>query len=182
MTRDAWARALGKLLPSGAAWRPEPGSWLARVLSGTAEEFARFDTRAIAFREEMDPRTATETLDDWERVLGLPDSAITETPATVDERRRAVAQKQAAQGGQTPAYYIGVALACGYVVTIDDAYGARVLRSGFRSGSRAYGVAWAHAWRVDVQPPTGSALPHADLERVIRRVAPAHTYVVFNYL
>ena len=93
-----------------------------------------------------------------------------------------MAQKQAAQGGQTPAYYIGVALACGYVVTIDDAYGPRVLRAGFRAGDRVYGLAWAYAWRVDVQPPTGSALPHADLQRVIRRVAPAHTIVVFNYL
>lgn len=182
VTGDAWARVLARLLPSGAAWRPEAGSWLQRVLRAGADEFARFDDRTEALRAELDPRSATETIEDWERVLGLPDDAVTEIPVTLDARRRAVFQKQVAQGGQDAAYFIGVALACGYVVTIDAAYGPRVLRAGFRAGARVYGVAWAFAWRIDVQPPAGSALPHADLERIIRRSGPAHTVVIFNYL
>jgi uncharacterized protein YmfQ (DUF2313 family) len=145
-------------------------------------EFARFDTRLAAFVEEMDPRTATETVENWERMLGLPDEAITQIPVEIGERRAAVIQKLVAQGGQDAAYFAHLALACGYVVTIDDLYGARVLRAGFRAGSRAYGTAWAYAWRVDVQTPAGAALPHADLERVVRRAAPRHTVVIFNYL
>lgn len=182
MDASAYARALKRLLPQGAVWDLLLGSRVSDVCHALAEELARIDARGADLINEVDPRTAIETLDDWERVLGLPDEDVPSIPSTVAERRLAVTQKLVRLGGQSVPYYTTLAAACGYVITIDDTYGRTILRAGFRAGARAYGVQWAHVWRVDVQPPTGDALPHAELEAIIRRAAAAHTVVLFRYL
>lgn len=177
-----YARMLRKLLPQGALWTTDSGSVLDRELLALGDELQRVEGRGVDLVNESDPRTATETLDDWERVLGLPDQDVLEIPTTVEARRLAVAQKVVKTGGQTPAYYVGVAAACGYTVTVGEGYHATVIRAGHRCGAGARGVEWAHVWRLDVETPTGPALTHEELERIIRRVAPAHTVVQFNYL
>lgn len=179
---EAYARQLKALLPPGRLWKLEPDSWLSKVLLALSGELSRVDSRGDDLLAEADPRTANETISDWERVYGLPDTAISTIPSTLDERRVAVTQKVIAIGGQRTDYFVSLAAACGYTATVSDAYAATILRSGFRSGARTVGAAWAFAWRMDVQPPTGAALSHAELEAVIRRAAPAHTTVIFNYL
>lgn len=175
------SRLLQQLLPRGL-FLLEPGSWLSRLLDAVSFEFARVEARGSYLVEESDPRTAAETLPEWERLLALPDSVVTAIPDTDEERRLAVTQKFIRQGGQSVPYYVALAAACGYTVTIDDAYGATVFRAGVRAGAATRGAPWAHAWRVDVQPPAGAALSHAELEAAIRRSAPAHTAVLFTYL
>lgn len=177
-----YARMLGRLLPRGAAWSPDTAPVLGNVLHAMGSELARVEARGAALVEESDPRTATETLDDWERVLGLPDVDVLEIPFTDAERRIAIVQKLVKTGGQSRAYFIQLAAACGYTVTIRDDLSRTVFRAGrARAGQRLRDARWAHVWRMDVQPPTGPALTHAELERVIRRVAPAHTVVRFEY-
>lgn len=182
MSADSYARQLKQLMPRGALWLFEAASDLSALLLAIADELNRVDTRTADFLRESDPRTATETLPNWERVLGLPDEVITTIPATTAERRLAITQKFVALGGQDAPYYEALALACGYVVTITTGYSGTVLRSGFRSGSRVYGNSWAFVWKVVVQPPVGTALTHAQLEASIERAAPAHTIVIFEYL
>lgn len=182
MDSSAYARQLKQLLPPGKLWNLEPDSGLSKFLLGISEELARVDSRGLALIEESDPRTATETLDDWERMLGLPDEDVLAVPSTTETRRQAIIAKLLKTGGQSRAYYIGLAAACGYTVSIYDGYGAELFRvSRQRVGSRLLGPTWAHAWKVTVQPPTGPALSHAELERILRRVAPAHTVVLFEY-
>lgn len=175
-------RVLSQLLPRGAVWLLEAQSWITQTLLALSDELNRVQVRGLDLLAETDPQTATETLPDWERVLGLPDSAITSIPVTTAARRQAITQQLVRQGGQNAAFFVSLAGFCGYTVTVVDNYGATILRSGFRSGSRCYGAAWAYVWRLDVQPPTGSALTHAELEAIIKRAAPAHTVVLFNYL
>lgn len=179
----SYGRMLQQLLPRGAVWRFESGSVLHRLLLAIAGELSRVEERGAALVEESDPRTAVETLGEWERLLGLPDTCVQSIPATVEERRLAITQKLVKVGGQSRAYFIALAAACGYTVTIDDSYGATTFRTGrARVNSRLYSDEWAHVWRMDVQPPTGPALAHAELECIISRVAPAHTVVLFEYL
>jgi uncharacterized protein YmfQ (DUF2313 family) len=178
----SYARQLRQLLPPGSLWNLDADSWITATLLGISEELARVDERADDIIEESDPRTATETLDDWERALGLPDEAVPTIPATTAGRRLAVTQKLIRQGGQHAAFYVSLAAACGYTVTVNDAYGVTVCRAGARAGALCRGVPWAFAWRLDVSPPSGTALTHVELEAVIRRAAPAHTTVIFNYL
>lgn len=179
---SASARSLKQLLPQGPVWNLDPDSNVSRFLVASADELDRVQARAADLVEESDPRTATETLPDWERVIALPDAAIQSIPATNAARRLAITQKFTSVGGQTPAYFVSVAAACGYTATVSDAYGSQVLRSGFRSGARCYDTQWAYVWSMTVQPPAGPALTHAELEAVIRRAAPAHTIVFFTYL
>lgn len=182
MNVEAYARQLKQLLPPGKLWNLEPGSVLSKLFLGISEELARVDARGLALIEESDPRTAVETLDEWERMLGLPDEDILEVPSTTETRRQAIISKLLKTGGQSRAYYVTLAAAAGYVVSIYDGYGGELFRvNRQRVGDRLYGPAWAHTWKVTVQPPTGPALTTAELERILRRVAPAHTVVIFEY-
>lgn len=175
------SRMLKQLLPRGL-FALEQDSYLARLLDAVSFEFARVEARGSYLLAESDPRTATETLEEWERLLGLPDDVVTSIPATVELRRLAVTQKLLRQGGQHRQFYVALAAACGYTATVEEPYFGLVLRAGFNAGASCYADYWAHAWHMSVQPPTGAALSHAVLEAVIRRAAPAHTVVFFNYL
>lgn len=179
---DAYTRQLKALLPPGRLWLLDAGSWISKVLEALAQELAHVAARAVDLLAESDPRTATETLSDWERVLGLPDSCIVAIPSTTAERQVAVTQKFVRRGGQTRAYFISLASACGYTATITEWEDHPVMRSGFRCGARCYNTDWAFVWTMHVQPPSGTALSHAELECIITRAAPAHTVVLFTYL
>jgi uncharacterized protein YmfQ (DUF2313 family) len=184
MDAAAYSRALKKLLPPGVIWRLIPESVLSKLFTAVGDEFARVDARGEDWIEETDPRTATETLDDWERALGLPDEDVLTVPVTDEERRLAVVQKVLRTGGQDAAYFIGIAVACGYGAgtTVTDDYGLTVARVGrARAGDRLRGAEWAFLWQMNVEPPSGAALDQATLERIIRRIAPAHTVVQFVY-
>lgn len=179
----AYGRALLKLLPPGPLWRLTPDSVLSKLFHGLGDELARVEQRGKALVEETDPRTATETLAEWERMLGLPDEDILAIPATNAERRTAIIQKLLRTGGQSAAYYEGIALAAGWVVYVVDGYGDTVARCGTAEcGDPMNGTAWAFVWRVDVDYSVTGALSSAELERVLTRISPAHTIVFFNYL
>jgi uncharacterized protein YmfQ (DUF2313 family) len=193
------ALAMRQLLPRGAAWDMAAGGTFARLIEALAAEFARIDARVLDLLDEADPRTALETLVDWERVAGLPD-ACTGQPDNVGERQVALLQKLTGIGGQRPEDFIELAARIGYEIEITE---HRPLRTGFRAGDPCNDEAWAHAWTVTVQPFDGAGRPvlaiahfkvgdpvgtrvrgfgSLDLECVISRAAPAHTTVIFAYV
>lgn len=194
----AYAAQLRQLLPPGAAWEAPEGGVLAGLLLGLGEEFARIDARGIDLLEEADPRSALETLPDWERVAALPD-ACTGAPDTAAERQAALHQKLTRPGAQNAAAYVELAARAGFAIEIEE---HRPLRSGFLAGARCNGADWAFAWTVRVRPFEGYleeasflAVFRAgsragdrvrgwgalDVECLIRRAAPAHTQVLFAY-
>lgn len=195
---EAYARQLRQLLPRGAAWDFAADGVFSNLLRGAAEEFARVDGRALALLDEADPRTALETLPDWERVAALPDTC-TGTPDNVAERQAALHQKLTRAGSQNKASYIEIAARVGYQVWIEE---HRPARLGMVLGERLNGPDWAFAWTVHIRPSDGyleesTFLAQArigdrlgvrlrgfgalDLECLIRRAAPAHTTVHFAY-
>ena len=185
------AQALA-LLPPGPAWPRGEDSVVARLTSNLAQPFRRVHERFCAALAEATPITTDAMLPDWERVLGLPDHCA---PAaqTVAERRARVLQRLAAMGGQSRAYYIEVARALGYQIEIEE---FRPFLAGIsHAGDPLYGISWRFAWRV-VAPETTRRFFRAGegrageplsnwgndiLECVIRRLAPAHTVVLFAY-
>lgn len=185
MNADAHARVLKKLLPPGKLWNLLPESVHSRLFLAFGDEFARVDDRGAALIEETDPRTATETLGDWEAMLGLPDLDIETIPSTDAERRLAVTQKFIRRGGQSPAYFIRLAQACGYDSDqhfIVDNYASTVFRYGTSTmGQPLRNQFWAHVWEFHIEVTVGPSLTQAELEAVIRRAAPAHTVVEFTY-
>lgn len=183
---------LQALLPEGGAWPREPDAALTRLLSAFADEFARVDSRARALIEEADPRTTLELLPDWERLLALPDSCVPDAQ-TLQQRRAAVLAKLVTLGGQSRSYFIGLAAALGYEVSITE---FRPFRAGMSSaGDPLTGGDWVHTWRVNGpentirnfaagQSNAGEPIRswgNAQLECVIDRFKPAHTILQFAY-
>jgi hypothetical protein len=112
----AYLRQLRALLPPGKAFNYDPDSVVSKCLAAYADELARIDARGVQLIEESDPRTAEETIEQWEAMLSLPDEQVPVIPATLAERRIAVTQKYANRGGQNLDFFVRLAAACGYVV------------------------------------------------------------------
>ena len=190
LSAEAYARHVKALLPVGAAWSLEATSTLSKLLTGMGEELARVDGRGVTLIDESDPRTVLETLEDWERVLALPDACVS-GEQSVNQRRAAVTARVIALGAQTPAYFIAIAAALGFAVTITEfsPYDVEDHCDAF-----IYGDAWAYAWQVNaaigdsgelsVDDPVDEALTwwaNTSLECALRKLTPAHTYLLFSY-
>ncbi len=174
-----YSRTLKQLLPPGQIRdRIEADSVLSNTMIAAAGEFVRIDARGVDLGNESDPRTADETIADWERIVGLPDEQVTEIPATLALRRLAVTQKYVARGGQSVSFFTGLALSMGYVVTLLK---TQVLRVGFRVSDRVYGAGFAYSLEILVAAPTGTVLPQADFERVMRHHTHSHITLIFTY-
>lgn len=192
MTADDYLLQLQALLPQGPAW-PREDSPVTRLLNGLAQELARVDGRVVTLLEEADPRTTAELFTDWERVAGLPDACAIAFGGdqTTAQRRAALLGRLTSLGGQSAAYYVGMAAALGYAVTVED-FTEHTVDDDVEHP--LFGAAWAFAWQVNgvlnevteitvddsVDDPLaawGSAL----LECVIQRLKPAHTTVLFSY-
>ncbi len=190
-TAAAYLRQLKLLLPPGLAFNLESSSNITKTLDAIAQELARADARGVDLVKEADPRTVTETVGEWEEMLGLPDEQIVEIPGTIEERRVAVTSKYVERGGADPQFYFDLCAACGYTLVSIDRFADSVLRSGslawpeshiFRVDDRVYGEEWAYAMRLNIDLPAGpGALSQADFERVIRHATHSHIVVVFSY-
>lgn len=116
---DQYLSMLLALLPRGLAWTRALGSRLVAFLHASAEELARVDAAAHYLLDEIHPLTAIAALEDWERVLGLPDECL---PAgdSLQERRAAVLARLRDEGRQDLAYWYELAETLGYEVAIEE--------------------------------------------------------------
>jgi uncharacterized phage protein gp47/JayE/uncharacterized protein YmfQ (DUF2313 family) len=190
MDVNAYARQLALLLPPGSAWRLEADTVLSRLLLGMAEEFARIDDRAVVLVDEWDPRTTSEMLGDWERVYGLPDPCLGPDP-TVSQRRASLLAKVVGIGGQSIAYFVGLAAALGFTVTVTE---FRPFDVTSDVDAPLCGDEWAYAWQVNAPLNTVTDIGADDtvadplawwgnavLECVLLEQKPAHTILLFAY-
>jgi len=184
-TADDYYRVLLDLRPHGPAWPEDDND-----LRGHAEELARTHNRAVDLIDEADPRTTLEMLEAWERVCALPDDC---TPAavTLAERRDAIAARLAARGGQSPAYYIGVAAALGFSITITE---FEPFTCETEITEPALDETWRHAFQVNapettirdftVESPCSERLRtwgNEILECRINALKPAHSFARYSY-
>lgn len=192
-TAAEYREQLKALLPPGQAFPREPGTTMQELLDGMAEELARVDVRGEELTVEANPLTTSELLSDWERVAGLPDKCSGALEETAQGRRNALVAKLASTGGQSAAYFIEVAAALGYTVTITE---FRPFRAGFsHAGDALTNGDWAFTWQVNApgvttisfragQSSAGEPLRawgNDTLECKINQLKPAHTIVLFAY-
>jgi len=142
---------------------------------------------------EADPRTTATMLADWERVYGLPEAYIVALGITqsFQERRAMLVAKVTLQGGQSKAFYIGLAAAIGYTITITECVPST---TEYDTEAPIYDEQFRFVWYVNAPSVTvreetteddsematavwGNAL----LEAVINRYKPAHTLALFAY-
>lgn len=191
---DAYTQQLMALLPRGQAWPRQAGTLLHRLLSAIGIEFARIDARADDIVNEADARTTLEMMQDWERVLGLPDEC-TGPADTLQDRRNRVVQKLTTIGGQSKAFFIELAAALGYDIEITE-FRPFICGLSHCGENLNGGHDCRFNWRVTVPGPratrfrTGSSqcgeklltIAHAeDLECVMSRLKPAHSNLIFDY-
>ena len=185
---------LRTLLPVGPAWDPEQVPELDAILAGLSQELARIDARAFDLINELDPAGVSELVPEWEKVMGLPDPCLGESP-TFEDRRLAVRQRLVAVSGQNKAYFIEIAIRQGYPEsTITERRAPRFGRSRF--GAAHFGTWTAQfMWTLNSGPRRrlgrrfGASFwgerfgsnPSGALECVIRRSAPAHTLEFIDY-
>ncbi len=193
-TEADYSRQLVALLPPGPAWELEQAPAIHQVLAGLAPEFARVDARVSDMIDEADPLTVRELVPDWERVMGLPDPCMGATPA-FEDRRKAVRARHVAIGGQSIPYFLSIAWQQGYLsATITEHRAPRFRRSRFgcaRFGSWGQQFFWTvnlgrrieggRRWGVTQWGERFGMNQNEGIECLLKRYAPAHTIVLFNY-
>lgn len=162
-----------KLLPQGRAWSRDPDSVLGKLLLAIGDGAARIEARARQLLLEMDPRTADETIADWETQLGLPDTC-TGALTDLDDRRAAAWQKLTGTAGQSVPFLVAAAARLGFTVSIEE---FRPTYCDCDCDAPVYGEEWHVAWGVLAE----EAGPSTVLECVLSRARPAHTTVFFEY-
>ena len=194
---DYQAEMLGHL-PEGPIWPRDPSSVLARLFGALAVTAERVDDAAVALLQESPAGNLVALLPEWEATLGLPDPCNGPEP-TIALRQRSVRAQIAAQGGQSIAYFIGVAAALGYAITVTEFEASRFGRPfgpvSATMGRRFGGTDWAYTWQVNVAALTVEVFTFGAgrfgdpfrswgsrvLECVLGRIKPAHTTLVFAY-
>lgn len=116
---SAYLRALQNLLPRGIAWTRRNDAKLTKLLQGFADELARVDLKICELLEDFDPRT-TSKLEDWERVLGLPDDCAEEGQTITFRRNRIISKLVSPINGQNVQFYIDFADLFGVTLTTSD--------------------------------------------------------------
>lgn len=215
------ADLLKLLLPPSSIDPNGPAIGAELSAEGSALDIAQWAADQILV--EMDPRTTSALLADWERVYGLSletslvltpyldanfvlDSSVlvsladastftvttVPSPLSFQERRTALVAKVTLQGGQTPAFFIALAAALGYAITITE------WRPYSTELDTEYGVTdepWQFVWQVNAALSTLRESTSEDdtemataiwgndlLESMITRYKPAHTHVLFSYV
>ncbi len=193
LSADDYLAQQQALLPRGPAWPRDANAMLTALLAAKAEEFARVDHRAESLSIEANPETTAELLADWERVTGLPDNCSGSLRETVQGRRQDLIAKLTSTGGQSVPYFVGMAAAAGFAVSIEEPKPFSAGRSC--AGDRLTNGAWIYAWIAHA--PASSVIhfraglscagePLASwgnsvLECRFNQLKPAHTIVRFAY-
>lgn len=193
LTLGDFRLAASGIIPRGYAWTVAPDSVQGQVWAGIAASVQVLHARAGDLSErESDPAQTVELLADWERAYGLPDHC-TPFNATIQQRQAALVARIASQGAQSIAYYVSVAAALGYAITITEFRQFRVGKS--RVGDPLCGAAWLHTWRVNAPSVTmryfrvgksavGEPLRswgNGEMQCRLGELAPAHTVLQFAY-
>ncbi|HGM5579296.1 TPA: YmfQ family protein [Pseudomonas putida] len=193
-TAQDYHAQLRALLPPGPAWELEFNPEVDQLLQVAADLLAREDVRAADLLAEAEPGTVRELVPDWERVMNLPDPCMGESPK-FEDRQLAVRRRLVEVGGQSPQYFVELAIGQGYPhARVIEHRAPRFGRSRF--GSANFGT-WAvqFIWTLDTGPrrrlgrrfgaayfgETFGGNPSGALECALRRAAPAHALEFIKY-
>lgn len=194
LSRDNFLSLVRDLMPTGLAWNRAPDSFLTEFLTSLAEELTQANKRTDELRVELDPRTASESLDDWERLLALPDECSDPENTSLATRRNEVLAKLTGQGSISRQFYIDLAARLGYTITIFE---YRQFQAGVsHAGELLSNGDWVFCWLVtapagvadffeagiDVAGDPLAVYSDGVLECYIEKRKPAETLVFFAYV
>ncbi|MHA3514545.1 YmfQ family protein [Yersinia enterocolitica] len=189
-----YTEALQALMPMGLVWPRRPEGVQTEVLRALAHAYRRSDKDAQDLLSAAFPATATAMLPEWEATVGLPDlCAIGEVDSMI-QRQRAVVSKLFGIGGQSAAYFIRVAKALGYSISITQyrqaCAGMAVCRDALN------GEEWPFTWLITAPKTTINYAQcgltycsdplrtwgNKQLECRLAVLNPSHTILKFGYV
>jgi uncharacterized protein YmfQ (DUF2313 family) len=162
-----------------------PNSFFGKLLSCFASEMNRLEIRVIALIRESVPGLCVELLEDFERVLALPEDLMPPAQSQGERQANVHAKWTAKYSGLSKTFFIDYAARLGITITIDETGGVGTpFRLGgastpnvTRVGNRFWSAATLYTWRVNV----AQTEPNFDsLVVSFEKLKPAHTIVVFN--
>lgn len=115
------------------------------------------------------------SLSDWEHVLAL----MPPPNATPQERVQAVLAKLGELGGLSIPYFVRLAAAAGYAVTITEPKPWRVGHSHVDEPLYRQDVLFVWQVHIDRRPPSATPVTDAALEATFNNLKPAHTFCQF---
>ena len=142
---------------------------------------------------ELDPRTASALLPEWEAAYGLPDECYAATD-TVTDRRVRLAGKVAEIGGLSKPYFLNLAKQLGYVDVAINQFNPSTCEMACDDALRD--ESWRFAWEVvipgqqTIHRVLGAdsacdepldAYKQGPLECLLLRLNPADAVLLFNY-
>lgn len=169
--------AVQALMPAGVAWTRDPDAELTQLARAQSYEFSRIKKRELDLIEEIDPRTTTEMIGDWERVFGLPDECA--QPTTLAGRRVALQGKMLGHLDPSLPNTIAIAAQLGYTINIHEYKRADLFDCESACTDYLLTDDWLFEWVVT----TPSGATDAELECVLDSLNQLHTQlvVVFHY-
>jgi uncharacterized protein YmfQ (DUF2313 family) len=153
-----------------------------KYYKGVATEFVRVDQRMQDLLYEALPSYINEMLEEWENEYGLPEAGFS-LANTDDGRRAEIKAKFLEVGRQDVNYYIQIAEALGYTITIEEFSPAwmHVVTMGDPVGGQENLFYWKVL--IDLDYITSSSQVNiSKLIYKIKRVKPAHTMVLFDFV
>jgi len=114
------ARLLAAHMPVGRVWSAafDPNTNLGKLVMGLAVEYYRLGLLSEEISIEMDIRTASDLLVEWEKSVGLPNNCLLTTGSLSDRRRNIEAILSNFGGCQTAADFERIADFFGFTVTV----------------------------------------------------------------
>jgi len=203
---DDYAQSFLALLPQGQAWPKHPLSTLVKTCEGLTGYWGTVDGRAADLLErESDPRQTIELLPDWERNWGLPDECLPDA-TSIAERQKMLVMKMTWLGTQSRAYFEEVLEWLGFTIVIGEFapfmagysqvgdtrpepqdnfrwyIGPPEMRFCWTVRVGSVALTWFRSGnsQAGVDPHLKIFVPE-DLECLIDRWKPAHTFLIFDF-
>lgn len=186
------------LAPQGWVWphlAPNvPDSTFETLFKPLAKGLAHIEATAEAMMEEIDPRTATLLLPDFERVLGPDPCGRDPSTMSLEQRRQLAHQRWTARGGASIPYFVALAAKRGVTITIVENRTSQA--DATVAGDELVESPEQFCWTVELsllgetqartdEAQAGDLLLNiilSDVECDLRRAKPAHTEIAFRYI
>lgn len=144
---DRHRKALLKLLPPGRAFVRGISFTVSKVFHALGDSFKTLTDSVISVRDEADPFTAVDGLEDWERVLRLP-GPCGGIGGTLAERRNDIIAKLNLSQTTTLSFYEEYITALGFTPTIHE---YRDFTAGFsRAGDPLTNDVWKNTIGIEI--------------------------------
>lgn len=188
-----YARQARQLMPIGLVWEFGEDTTRYKLWQGVGDELCEIEDQLLRVVEESDPRTAIETLAEWESMLDIPGACGVIAPTTL-ERQANVFARYTRNDPTSVNDYIAFASSLGFAITVEEYQRFEVGRSTVGEALTNDDPGWPITWNVHLPLATpaffsasrsaaGEPLvssSNARLECELELEKPAHTIVIFT--